>query len=117
MGDIETRLFRYFVVLAEEQRFSRAALRLKISPPTLTHQIKKLESQLGTKLVERKGNTHIELTEAGIRFLERARQILRQVEEAKVVALEAARGEIGHINVGFLPAVACGGLMQKFLSE
>ncbi len=55
MADIETRLFRHFVVLAEEQHFSRAALRLKISPPTLTHQIKKLESQLGTKLVERKG--------------------------------------------------------------
>src|SRR6266542_707590 len=42
MAEIETRLFRHFVVLAEEQHFSRAALRLKISPPTLTHQIKKL---------------------------------------------------------------------------
>src|SRR2546430_12296918 len=63
------------------------------SPPTLTHQIKKLESQLGTRLVERKGNTHVVLTEAGIRFLERARDVLRQVEEAKIVAQQAARGD------------------------
>jgi DNA-binding transcriptional LysR family regulator len=117
MADIETRLFRYFVVLAEEQHFSRAALRLRISPPTLTHQIKKLESQLGSKLVERKGNTHIKLTEAGIRFLERARDVLRQVEEAKVVAQQAARGEVGRIEIGFTASATCAGLMQKLLGE
>jgi DNA-binding transcriptional LysR family regulator len=117
MADIETRLFRYFVALAEEQHFSRAALRLRISPPTLTHQIKKLESQLGTRLVERKGNTHVVLTEAGIRFLERARDVLRQVEEAKIVAQQAARGEIGRIEIGFMPAATCAGLMQNFLGE
>lgn len=117
MSDIETRLFRYFVAVADEQHFSRAALRLKISPPTLTHQIKKLEGQLGTRLIERKGNTHIELTEAGLRFLERARDVLRQVEEAKIVAQQAARGDIGRIEIGFMPAATCAGLMQKLLAE
>ena len=117
MSDIETRLFRYFVALADEQHFSRAALRLKISPPTLTHQIKKLENQLCTKLVERNGNTHIALTEAGSRFLEHARDVLRQVEEAKIVAQQAARGNLGRIEIGFIASAACAGLMQKLLGE
>src|SRR6516225_6880597 len=67
MSDIELRLFRYFVALAEERHFARAALRLKIMPPTLTHQIKKLESELGVKLALRKGNTLVTLTDAGQR--------------------------------------------------
>lgn len=56
MSDIETRLFRYFVAVAEEQHFARAALRLGITPQTLTHQIKKLEDQLAARPLERKGN-------------------------------------------------------------
>jgi DNA-binding transcriptional LysR family regulator len=118
MSDIETRLFRYFVALAEERHFARAALRLKISPPTLTHQIKKLESELGgTRLFDRNGNTNVEMTEAGIRFLARARDVLRQVEEAKKVAQQAARGEIGRIEIGFMPAASCDGQMQDLLAE
>ncbi len=118
MSDIETRLFRYFVALAEERHFARAALRLKISPPTLTHQIKKLESELGgTRLFDRNGNTNVEMTEAGIRFLARARDVLRQVEEAKKVAQQAARGEIGRIEIGFMPAASCDGQMQELLAE
>ena len=117
MANIETRLFRYFVALADERHFSRAAMRLKISPPTLTHQIQKLENQLSAKLVERNGNTHIEFTEAGLRFLERARDVLRQVEEAEVVVQQAARGETGRIEISFMPSVACSGLMQKLLGD
>jgi DNA-binding transcriptional LysR family regulator len=115
MRDLETRLFRYFVALAEEQHFARAALRLKITPPTLTHQIKKLESQLGTKLVERKGNTHVVVTQAGNRFVDRARDVLRQVEEAKMAAQQVARGQVGRIEVGFMPAASCAGQMQRLL--
>jgi DNA-binding transcriptional LysR family regulator len=106
MGEIETRLFRYFVVLADEQHFGRAALHLGISPPTLTNQIQKLERRLGAKLVERRGNTHIELTETGKRFLERARNVLREADEAEAVARQAARGEIGRLEIGLM-AVAC----------
>jgi DNA-binding transcriptional LysR family regulator len=91
MREIGTRLFRYFVALAEEQHFERAAVNLDISPPTLTNQIQKLESHLKVKLVERRGNTHAELTEAGKRFLERARNVLREAAEAEAVTRQAAR--------------------------
>ncbi len=86
MSDIETRLFRYFVAVAEERHFARAAERLGITPPTLTHQFKKLERELRVKLAKRKGNTRVILTEAGQRFLPRAREVLRQAEEAAAVA-------------------------------
>src|SRR5579862_314727 len=117
MADIETRLFRYFAVLAEEQHFSHAAHRLNITPPTLTHQIKKLERLVGARLVERKGNTHVALTQAGLRFFERAQHVLRQVEEAKIVAQQAQRGEVGRINIGFMASAVCSGVLQKSLAD
>lgn len=117
MSDIETRLFRYFVALAEEQHFSRAAQRLEITPPTLTHQIKKLESALGAKLVERRGNTRVLLTEAGKRFFAQAQQVLRQVEHAAVVARRAGHGELGHLDIGFMTSTSFGGLVQAWLAE
>jgi DNA-binding transcriptional LysR family regulator len=117
MADIETRLFRYFAVLAEEQHFSRAAHRLDITPPTLTHQIKKLERLVGARLVERKGNTHVALTQAGLRFFERAHHVLRQVEEARIVAQQAQRGEVGRIDIGFMATAVCSGVLQKSLAD
>ena len=117
MADIETRLFRYFAVLAEEQHFSHAAHRLDITPPTLTHQIKKLERLVGARLVERKGNTHVALTQAGLHFFERAQHVLRQVEEAKIVAQQAQRGEVGRIDIGFMASAVCSGVLQKSLAD
>jgi len=117
MTEIETRLFRYFVGLAEEQHFGRAALNLGISAPTLTQQIKKLEEQLGAKLVQRRGNTNVELTEAGLRVLDRARNVLREAKEAVAVARQAARGEVGRLEIGFMPSVVWSGLVQQFVSK
>lgn len=117
MNEIETRLFRYFVGLAEEQHFGRAALNLGISAPTLTQQIKKLEEQLGAKLVLRRGNTHVELTEAGLRVLDRARNVLREAKEAVAVARQAARGEVGRIEIGYMPSVVWSGLVQQFIGR
>jgi DNA-binding transcriptional LysR family regulator len=116
MSDIETRLFRYFVALAEEQHFARAALRLGISPPTLTHQIKKLESQLGAKLLERKGNRQVVVTQAGQRFFARAREVLSQVEEAAATARQAGRGELGRLQLGFLASMSAAGLLRGWIS-
>jgi DNA-binding transcriptional LysR family regulator len=115
MGDIETRLFRYFVALAEEQHFARAALRLGITPPTLTHQIQKLESDLGTKLLERKDNKSVIVTEAGRRFLARAREVLRQVEEAAAIARQAGRGELGRLQLGFMMSIFGAGLLRNWV--
>lgn len=117
MTEIETRLFRYFVGLAEEQHFGRAALNLGISAPTLTQQIKKLEEQLGAKLVQRRGNTHVELTEAGLRVLDRARNVLREAKEAVAVARQAARGEVGRLEIGFMPSAIWSGLVQQYISD
>lgn len=115
MREIETRLFRYFVALAEEQHFGRAAINLDISPPTLTNQIQKLESHLKVKLVERRGNTHVELTEAGKRFLERARNVLREAAEAEAVAQQAARGETGRLEIGFMAIVSLSGIVAELI--
>jgi DNA-binding transcriptional LysR family regulator len=115
MSDIETRLFRYFVALAEARHFAHAALRLGIAPPTLTRQIKKLESDVGVKLLERKGNRQVVLTEAGQRFLAGAREVLRRTEEISVIARQAASGELGCLQLGFLTTAFCGGFLQSWI--
>jgi DNA-binding transcriptional LysR family regulator len=117
MREIETRLFRYFVALAEERHFGQAASNLGISPPTLTNQIQKLEGRLGARLVERRGNTHLELTETGKRFLERARNVLRETAEAETVARQAARGEIGRLEIGFMTVASLSGLIEKCIGS
>jgi DNA-binding transcriptional LysR family regulator len=109
----ELRLYRYFVTVAEERHFSRAAERLNITPPTLTHQIQALEAHLGVQLCHRRPKTRVELTEAGKRFLEQAQQVLRQVAEAESAARKAARGEVGRIEIGYMMSVSCSGLIQK----
>jgi DNA-binding transcriptional LysR family regulator len=114
-AEIETRLFRYFVALADERHFGRAAASLNVAASTLTHQIKRLESLLGARLVERRGNTRVALTETGERFLQRARNVLREASDAAAVARQAARGEIGRIELGFMPIVLLGGMIDKFV--
>jgi DNA-binding transcriptional LysR family regulator len=115
MAEIEIRLYRYFVALAETKHFGRTALSLGISTPTLSNQIKKLEMRLSARLVTRKGNTEIELTDVGQRFLERARTVLREATEAEAIARQAARGEIGRIAVGFMTIMTLYGLIEKFV--
>jgi len=115
MGNIELRLFRYFVALCEERSFSRAAERLAISGPTLTHQIQKLERELGARLLD-KATRKVRLTEAGSRFLESARDVIHRADEAELTARKAARGEVGKLEVGFLISVAYSGLVQRMIS-
>jgi DNA-binding transcriptional LysR family regulator len=115
MSDIEIRLYRSFVAVAEEQHFAQAAERLGISPPTLTYQIKKLESALGTRLLKRKGNTKVVITEAGQRFLPLAREELRQFEEAAAVARQAGRGELGQLKVGFMISLFGADLLESWI--
>jgi DNA-binding transcriptional LysR family regulator len=98
---MDLRQLRYFVAVAEERHFGRAARRLRMSQPPLSTQIKALEQDLGVVLFERTSR-RVVLTDAGHAFLERARMILGAVEEARAVARGAERGERGRLEVGFI---------------
>ncbi len=97
---MELRHLRYFVAVAEELHFGRAAEQLGISQPPLSQQIQALEEEIGARLFERT-NRRVELTEAGRLFLDETRQILAHVEKATQIARRAQQGEIGELNVGF----------------
>jgi DNA-binding transcriptional LysR family regulator len=98
---MELRHLRYFVTVAEELHFGRAAARLHVSQPPLSMQIKALEEELGTRLLSRT-QRKVELTAAGAVFLKEAREILQRVDQAAAAARRAARGEAGELAVGFV---------------
>jgi DNA-binding transcriptional LysR family regulator len=98
---MELRHLRYFVTVAEELHFGRAARRLHLSQPPLSMQIKSLEQELGTPLLLRT-QRRVELTAAGEAFLKEAREILVRVSAAAETARRAARGETGQLEVGFV---------------
>lgn len=98
---MELRHLRYFVTVAEELHFGRAAQRLHMAQPPLSQQIRQLENEMGVLLFERT-NRRVELTEAGRVFFEEARAILAQVEQAVVHARRTALGERGWFGVGFV---------------
>jgi DNA-binding transcriptional LysR family regulator len=99
--DIELRHLRYFVAVAEELHFGRAALRLHLAQPPLSQQIRKLEEILGYPLFLRTSRA-VKLTSAGEVFLERARRTLRNVQEDMDEARSIGRGEEGFLRVGFI---------------
>lgn len=97
---MELRQLQYFVAVAEELSFGRAAERLMISQPPLSRQIQQLEQELGVELFHRT-KRRVELTGAGAAFLPEARQVLAQAKTAIQVAQRASRGEVGRLVVGF----------------
>lgn len=99
--DIELRHLRYFVAVAEELHFGRAALRLHLAQPPLSQQIRKLEEILGHALFTRTSRA-VQLTSAGEVFLDRARRTLRSVQEDMEEARSVGRGEVGFLKVGFI---------------
>ncbi|MDH4572281.1 LysR family transcriptional regulator [Salinicola acroporae] len=101
---MELRNLRYFVVVAEELHFSRAAVRLGISQPPLSQQIRALEDELGTRLFERT-NRRVALTEAGRLLLEEAREILDRAERASRLVSRLGQGETGQLRIGFTTSV------------
>src|SRR5678816_2068615 len=96
---MELRHLRYLVAVAEELHFGRAAIRLNISQPPLSQQIRQLEEELGVKLFNRT-KREVRLTEAGTRIVSEAQQVLSQIDHFSRVASQAGEGEIGHLSVG-----------------
>ncbi|QIL81945.1 LysR family transcriptional regulator [Diaphorobacter sp. HDW4A] len=96
---MKTHLLRYFVVLAEERHFGRAAQRLFITQPPLSTALKTLEEDLGVLLVERDAK-HVRLTPAGEAFLLEARKVLAQLQRAADVVRSVAQGTEGRLDVG-----------------
>lgn len=97
---MELRHLRYFLAVAEEKHFGRAATRLHMAQPPLSSQIRQLESELGTKLFERT-TRKVELTDAGVLLMDRARQILSDLEATSFDVAEVGHGTAGVLRVGF----------------
>jgi DNA-binding transcriptional LysR family regulator len=97
---VELRHLRYFVAVAEERHFGRAAERLHIAQPPLSQQIRRFEAELGVPLLYRTTRS-VELAPAGEALLERAREILAAFDSAVEDARRAARGEYGRLAIGF----------------
>jgi DNA-binding transcriptional LysR family regulator len=97
---VELRRIRYFIAVAEELNFTRAAERLHIAQPPLSTQIRALEEELGARLFER-DKRHVFLTQAGRHFLLSARGILASVEDAKLEVRSAAMGAVGKLQFGY----------------
>lgn len=97
---MELRHLRYFVAVAEEQHFTRAAERLGIGQPPLSQQIQQLERELGARLFRRLSRG-VALTEVGTIFLADARATLAAAARAMDNARRAARGELGTLHIGF----------------
>ncbi len=106
---MELRHLRYFVAVAEELHFRRAAERLHVSQPPLSQQIRALERELGVELFSR-NRRRVELTAPGRALLGRAREILAAVDDAVETTRRVARGEAGELAVGFVGSAMYGAL-------
>ncbi|SIS95827.1 LysR substrate-binding domain-containing protein [Insolitispirillum peregrinum] len=100
---MELRHLRYFVAVAEELNFTRAAERLRTAQPSLSQQIRDLEDEVGTPLFVRT-KRRVELTAAGAVFLDEARLVLAQSQRAISLARRTAQTEGGTLTIGFVPA-------------
>ncbi len=101
---MELRHFRYFVAVAEAENVSRAALKLHVSQPGVSRQIRDLEDEIGFSLFERSAKS-LKLTAAGKVFLTEAKSVLQHADDAVKTARAVAGGTVGEINVGYAPSL------------
>ncbi|ESK55540.1 MAG: LysR family transcriptional regulator [Moraxellaceae bacterium] len=100
---MELRHLRYFITVAEELSFSKAALKLHTAQPSLSQQIKDLEDDIGVQLFYRT-KRKVELTEEGQVFLEQARLTLTQADKAVTMARQVAAAKVQSLRIGFVPS-------------
>jgi DNA-binding transcriptional LysR family regulator len=112
---MELRQLRYFVTVASELHFGRAAQRLFITQPALSQQMRSLEGELGLRLLERT-RRGVRLTPEGAVFLAEARAVVQQADRAAAIARALAEGATGRLRVGYLRTTA-GGLPQRIVHE
>jgi DNA-binding transcriptional LysR family regulator len=98
---MELRHLRYFVAVAEELNFTRAAGKLRLAQPSLTRQIHNLEEELGVRLLDR-GRNQVSLTEEGKSFLVDARRLVALSVESVKAVQRFSRGESAQLNLGYL---------------
>lgn len=113
---MELRHLRYFVAVAEARHFTRAAAALGIGQPPLSQQVQALERELGTPLFTRLPRG-VALTDAGAAFLEDARRILREADQAVERARRVARGELGRVRMGMINSAPFHPLIPKLIRE
>ncbi|HTL58569.1 MAG TPA: LysR substrate-binding domain-containing protein [Candidatus Limnocylindrales bacterium] len=99
---MELRHLRYFVAVAENLNFTKAAAKLHLAQPSLTRQIHNLEEEIGVRLLSR-SKSHVALTEEGRCFLTDARRILALATESILAVQRLSRGETGELNIAYLP--------------
>lgn len=102
---LDLRRVRYFLAVAEELSFSRAAARLHMAQPPVSYQIKQLEADLGVLLFERT-RRGVRLTDAGRVLYDEARRIMIQLEQTARMVERVGSGEVGRLNLGFVPSAS-----------
>lgn len=109
---LDLRRLRYFLTVAEELHFGRAALRLHLAQPPLTRQISALEAELGFRLFDRTSRS-VTLTAQGQHFLPYARAVLEQVELAEVIARKLSAGSAGQLSLGYASSIALSDIFSQ----
>ncbi len=114
--DMELRHYSYFVALAEELHFAKAAERCGISQPALSQQVRALEERLGASLLSR-SRRQLELTEVGQVFYNQAVAVLRQAEAAQSAIVEAAQGKMGRVAIAYVASAALSGVLPGIVYQ
>ena len=113
---MELRHLRYFVAVGEEQHYGRAARRLRLAQPALSRQIQDLEQEIGFRLFDRLPRG-VKISEAGKLFLNDARRILQEINEATARAKRIASGLAGTLRIGFLESISWHGIIPDSIKD
>jgi DNA-binding transcriptional LysR family regulator len=113
---MELRQLRYIIAVAEERNVTRAAERLGMQPPPLSRQIRAVEREIDARLFWRKARG-VELTDAGLAFIDNARAVLAQLDRTLEATRRASRGEQGRLSVAYSSTVAFHPLVPRIIRE